>query len=111
MVVVNQKLMSGEKSDREDTGESEVELRLPHGTGLKPDRIPQDIPAAMGTTGADTDTCDPGQTRRLEAVGGAKPKRLPVRETSVSHRLPPNAGRDGEAEDRRVFVRPADPGV
>ena len=47
-----------------------MELRLPHGAGLKPDRIPKDIPTAMGTAGADTDTCDLEQTRRLEAKGG-----------------------------------------
>ena len=122
MVVEDQKLkkrskkMSGEQSDREDstvetevvpggenTGESEVELRLPHGIGLKPDRIPKDIPAA----GADTDTHDLGQIRRLKAMGGAKSKwprfDLSVRETPGSHRLPP--GRD------QVFVRPAYPGV
>ena len=123
VVVVDQKLkkrsknMSGEQSDGEgstaetevvpggeDTRESEVELRLPYGAGLTPDRIPKDIPAAMGTTRADTDTRDPGQTRRLEAMGGAKPKRprfdLPVRETPGSHRLRPNVG-----------TRPGKPGL
>ena len=54
----------------EDTGESEVELHLPHEAGLRPDRILNDIPAAMGTAGEDTGTCDPGQMRRLEAVDG-----------------------------------------
>ena len=75
----------------EDTGESEVELPQPHEDGLKPDRIPKDMPAAMGTTGADTDTRNPRQTRRNEAVGGASLKRprfdLPAREIPGSHGL------------------------
>ena len=78
MVVVDQKLkkrskkMNREQSDGEDSpretevvpgGEDNGELRLPHEAGLKPNRIPKDIPAAMGTAGADMDMSDPGQTR------------------------------------------------
>ena len=62
--------MNREQSDGEDNtretevvpggGESEMELRLPHDAGLKADRIPKDISAAMGPAGADTDIRNPG---------------------------------------------------
>ena len=78
-----------------------MEFHLPHGAGLKPDRIPKDIPAATGTAGADTDMRNPGQTRRLEAMGEAKPKQprfnFPAQETPGSHGLPTKR-RDGTGE-------------
>ena len=139
MVVVDQKLkkrskkMNREQSDGEnsmretevvpggeDTGESEVELHLPHEAGLKPDRIPKDIPsdipAAMGTAGADTDMHDPGQMRRFEAVGGSNSKQprfdVPARETPGLHGLSPNAGtRPGKPGTDGLSFDPSAPDV
>ena len=98
--------MSGEQSDGEDslvgtevvpvvdeTAETEGEFR---GSDPGPDRMPKDIPVVMGAVGAEADTSDPGQTRRLGPLSVAKPKRprfeLPIQQTPGSHRPPTNAG-------------------
>ena len=91
----------------EDTGESEVDLRLPPGAGLEPDRIPKDRPAAKGTASADTDTCVPEQTSRSGAVGGAKPKWpwfiLPARDRTGCYRTPRHGrGQVGFCSTRRT---------
>ena len=94
MVGLDQKLetrrreMSREQSDGEDsvvetedgpvddgTAETEVNLRLPRGSDPGPELVRKDIPIVPGAVGAEADPPDPGQTRRLGPLCGAKPKR------------------------------------
>ena len=51
--------------------DTEVELRLSHEAGLKPDRIPKDILTAMETAGADTDGTDALTRSRGRVVAAA----------------------------------------
>ena len=61
-----------------------------------PDQMPKDMPIIMGAMGAEEDKRDPGQTRPLGPLGGAKPKRpryeLPIPRTPGPRRPPPGAG-------------------
>ena len=101
--------MSLEQSDGEDsmvetevvpvddkTAEIEVEFRPPRGSDPGPYQMPKDIPVITGAIGAEADMHDPGQTRRLGPLGGAKPKRprfeLPIQQTPGLLRLLPGAG-------------------
>ena len=101
--------MSREQSDGEDslvetevvpvddeTTETEVEFRQPRATDPVLDQMPKDIPVVTGAVGAEADTSDPGQTRRLGPLSGAKPKRprfeLPIQQTPGSRRPPPDTG-------------------
>ena len=69
--------MSREQSDGEvetevgpvddETAETEVNFRLPRESDPGPDQRPKDMPIVMGAVGAEVDTHDPGQTRRLGA--------------------------------------------
>ena len=92
-----------------------MELRLPHEDGLKQDQIPKDMPAAMGTAGADRDTRNPGQTRPFGAVGG-QTETAPLQlagpgDTRIARAVTERRDAAGEAVDQQVFIRPADPGV
>ena len=72
--------MGREQSDGEDsvvetadgpvddrTADTEMNFRLPRGSDPGQDRVPKDIPIVTGAIGAEADTPDPGQTRRLGA--------------------------------------------
>ena len=49
------------------TAETEVNFRLPRASDPGPDLVPKDIPIVPGAVGAEADTPDPGQPRRLGA--------------------------------------------
>ena len=101
--------MSREQSDEEDcvvetedgqvddgTAETEVNFRLPRGSDPGPELIPKDIPIVPGAVGAEADTPDLGQQRRLGPPGGAKPKgcryELPTQQTPGPGRSLPSTG-------------------
>ena len=111
MVVVGQKLknrsqkMSQVQSGGEDgmvdtevgpvddeTAETEVDFRPSRGS----DRVPEDRPIITGAVAAEADERDPGRTRLLRSLGGAKPKRprdgLPIPRTPGPRKPPPGAG-------------------
>ena len=79
-----------------ETMETEVDFRPPRGSDPGPDQMPKDMPIVTGAIGAEADKHDPGQTPRLEPLGGAKPKRpryeLPIPRTPGPRRPPPGAG-------------------
>ena len=58
-----------------------MNFRLPRGSDPGPELVPKDISVVTGAVGAEADTPDPGQSRRLGPLGGAKPKRC-------THELP-----------------------
>ena len=69
----------------DETAETEVEFRRSHGSD----------PVVTGAVGAEADTRNPGQTRRLGLLSRAKPKRprfgLPIQQTPGSRRPLPDA--------------------
>ena len=75
--------MSREQSDGDDsvveteggpvddgTAETEVNFRLPRGSDPGPEGVPKDIPFITGAFGAEADTPDPGEPRRLGPLAG-----------------------------------------
>ena len=96
----------------DETGETEVNFRMPRGSDPGPDQMPRDIPVVTGTVGTEADTLDPGQTRRLWPPNGAKPKLprydLPIQRTPGPRRPLPGAGTQPvkPVTDRFAFEMP-----
>ena len=102
-------VVTGDGPVDDGTAETEVNFRLPRGSYPGPDRVPMDMPIAMGAVGAEAVTPDPGQTRRLGPLIWTKPKRhkyeLPIQPTPGPGRLVPGAGIQ-PATDRFAFEMP-----
>ena len=68
-----------------------MNFRLPHGSDPGPEGVQKDIPIITGAVGAESDTPDPGQPRRLGPLAG--PNRNGPRMNCPPHQPRDQAGR------------------